>query len=85
MGSNPGLDLFYLFFHSKLRQKVKKSMSIKPGRDENVKLQLINFRYLQNCRKIGRPSSKFDDCHLGQSVDKLKHLFLRLRNRGASE
>ena len=26
-----------------MRQKVKKSMSMKPEREENVKLQLINF------------------------------------------
>ena len=42
VGLNPSLD-FYLFFHSKMRQYLKKSMSDKPERDDRVKLQLINF------------------------------------------
>jgi hypothetical protein len=37
VGSNPGLGkpIFYFIF-SKMRQKVKKFLSIKPERDENV-------------------------------------------------
>ena len=42
VGLNPSLDFLYLFFNSKMRQYLKKSMSDKPERDDRVKLQLIN-------------------------------------------
>ena len=45
VGSNPSLDIFYFFFHSKMRQYLKKSMSDKPERDDRIKLQLINFSF----------------------------------------
>ena len=43
VGSNPGLDFFLFFFHSRMRQYRKKSTSDKPERDDRIKLQLINF------------------------------------------